>query len=450
MSKTITIKQGLNINLRGESEKIITEIEAGHYAVKPSDFNGVFPKLLVHEGDKVKAGTQIFYDKYRDNIKFSSPVSGIVKEIRRGAKRILLEVTIEADQQQSFVNFGKADPNTLSREAIVEKLLESGIWPVLRQRPYTVIANPDDDPKAIFISGFDTSPLAPDYDLLVHNQGDAFQTGIDALKKLTTGTIHLNLPTGDANSKVFTNSKNVQINFFKGPHPAGNSGTQINKIDPINKGEVVWHLRPQEILTIGRLFLEGRFNAERIIALTGSEVEKPKYFKTKIGASIAEIIKNNIKGNTVRYISGNALTGRKIDKIGFIGFYDAQVTVLPEGDYYEFFGWALPGFGKFSFSRSFPVFLNGKNKKYRLDTNLHGGERAFVMTGEMERVFPFDIYPMQLIKAIMVEDIDGMEKLGIYEVDEEDFALAEYIDTSKTEIQSIVRKGIDMMRKEMS
>jgi len=320
MSKTITIKQGLNINLRGESEKIITEIEAGHYAVKPSDFNGVFPKLLVHEGDKVKAGTQIFYDKYRDNIKFSSPVSGIVKEIRRGAKRILLEVTIEADHQQSFVNFGKADPNTLSREAIVEKLLESGIWPVLRQRPYTVIANPDDDPKAIFISGFDTSPLAPDYDLLVHNQGDAFQTGIDALKKLTTGTIHLNLPTGDANSKVFTNSKNVQINFFKGPHPAGNSGTQINKIDPINKGEVVWHLRPQEILTIGRLFLEGRFNAERIIALTGSEVEKPKYFKTKIGASIAEIIKNNIKGNTVRYISGNALTGRKIDKIGFIGF----------------------------------------------------------------------------------------------------------------------------------
>ncbi|MCF8365660.1 MAG: Na(+)-translocating NADH-quinone reductase subunit A [Bacteroidales bacterium] len=450
MSKTITIKQGLNINLQGEAEKIIAEVEAGHYAIKPIDFHGVFPKMLIHEGDKVKAGTQIFYDKYRDNIKFSSPVSGTVKEIRRGAKRALLEVSIEADTEQSFVDFGKADPNTLKREAIIEKMLQSGVWPVIRQRPYTVIADPKDDPKAIFISGFDSAPLGVDFDLIVHGQGETFQAGINALKKLTSGIIHLNLPAGDANSKVFTNSKNVQINFFKGPHPAGNVGTQINKIDPINKGEIVWFLRPQEVITIGRLFLEGRFNAERIIALTGSEVKSPKYYKTKLGASIAEIIRNNITQSNVRYISGNALTGRKIDKNGFIGFYDAQITVLPEGNYFEFFGWALPGFGKFSFSKSFPTFLNGKNKKYRLDTNLHGGERAFVMTGEMEKVFPFDIYPMQLIKSIIVDDIDAMEQLGIYEVDEEDFALVEYIDTSKTDIQEIVRRGIDMMRKEMS
>ncbi len=450
MSKTITIKQGLNINLLGEAEKTISEVEAGSYAIKPIDFHGVFPKLLVHEGDVVKAGTQIFYDKYRDNIKFSSPVSGTVKEIRRGAKRVLLEVTIEADAEQEFIEFGKADPNSLSREQIIKKLLESGVWPMIRQRPYTVIANPDEVPKAIFISGFDSSPLAPDYDLIVHGQGEAFQAGIDAIKKLTDGTVHLNLPAREAKSKVFTNSKNVQINFFKGPHPAGNVGVQINKLDPINKGEVVWHLRPQEVLSIGRLFTEGRFNPERIVALTGSEVEKPRYYKTKIGASIAEFIKDNIKEGKVRYISGNPLTGRKIDKNGFIGFYDGQITVLPEGDYYEMFGWALPGFGKFSFSKSFPTFLNGKNKKYRLDTNYHGGERAFVMTGEMEKVFPFDIYPMQLIKSIMIEDIDAMEKLGIYEVDEEDFALVEYIDTSKTELQHIVRKGIDLMRKEMS
>nr|NQU93044.1 Na(+)-translocating NADH-quinone reductase subunit A [Bacteroidota bacterium] len=450
MSEIITIKKGLNINLEGEAEKTITEIEAGIYAIKPPDFIGVFPKLLIQEGDKVKAGTPIFYDKYRDNIKFTSPVAGTIKEVKRGAKRVLLEIKIEADPEQESVDFKAGDPNSLTRGQIVEKLLESGVWPVIRQRPYTVIANPDDDPKAIFISGFDTNPLAPDYDLIVHGHGEEFQTGLDALKKLTGGKIHLNLPAGVTVSKVFTNSRKVQFNYFKGPNPAGNFGPQINKIDAINKGELVWQLRPQEVLTIGRLFSEGKYNTERIIALTGSEVLKPRYYKTRIGASIKEMVKDNVTEGKLRYISGNALTGRKIDKDGFVGFYDSQVTVLPEGDYYELFGWALPGLGKFSPSRTFLSWLGSNSKKYRLDTNFHGGNRAFVMTGEMEKVFPFDIYPMQLIKAIMVEDIDAMENLGIYEVDEEDFALAEYIDTSKTEIQSIVRKGLDTMRKEMS
>lgn len=450
MADTITIKQGLDINLLGDAEKVITEVDAGMYAIKPIDFIGVFPKVVVQEGDKVKAGSQLCFDKYRDNIWFTSPVSGTVKEVRRGAKRVLLEIIIEPDAQQQYEDFGKAAPNNLDRDQVLDKMLKSGVWPVIRQRPYTVIANPDDNPKAIFVSAFDTSPLAPDYNFIVEGQAEAFQTGLDALKKLTTGKIHLNLKGNGDNSSVFTNAKNVQINYFNGPHPAGNVGTQINKLDPVNKGEVVWHLRPQEVITIGRLFLEGRFNSERIIALVGSEVIKPMYIKTRIGASIKEIIKDNLKDGKLRFISGNPLTGKKIDKNGFISFYDSQLTVLPEGDYYEMFGWVLPGFGKFSFSRTFFSWLHPKDKKYRMDTNFHGGPRAFVITGEMEKVFPFDIYPMQLLKAIMIEDIDAMENLGIYEVDEEDFALIEFIDTSKTEAQYIVRKGLDIMRKEMS
>ncbi len=450
MSETITIKKGLDINLLGEAGRTLHSVDAALYAIKPVDFIGVFPKVLVQEGDKVKAGTQLFFDKYRDNIRFSSPVSGTVKEIRRGAKRVLLEIIIEADEQQQYEDFGKADPNSLSREKIIKVLLESGLWPVIRQRPYNVIANPDDKPKAIFISAFDTSPLAPDYNFIVEGQNEAFQAGLDALKKLTTGIIHLNLRSYGNQSEVFTNAKNVQINYFNGPHPAGNVGTQINKLDPINKGEVIWHLRPQEVLTIGRLFTEGRFNHERIIALTGSEVLKPAYFKAKAGVNISVLLESNLKEGKLRFISGNPLTGKTIDKNGFVSFYDSQVTVLPEGDYYEMFGWLLPGFGKFSHSRTFFSWLHSKTKKYRLDTNYHGGPRAFVMTGEMEKVFPFDIYPLQLIKAIMIEDIDAMENLGIYEVDEEDFALVEFIDTSKTEIQSIVRQGLDLMRKEMS
>ncbi len=449
MAETIKIKKGLDIRLNGEAEKTITSIKPDFFAIKPTDFIGVFPKLLIKEGDNVKAGDKIFFDKYRENIKFTSPVSGTVTEIKRGAKRVLLEIRIKADETQEYIDFGSAEPANLSREQIIEKLLESGVWPVIRQRPYTIIANPKDDPKAIFISAFDTHPLAPDYDLIVHGHGKEFQTGLDTLKKLTSGKIHLNLLDGNSQSKVFTNSKNVQINYFSGPHPSGNIGTQINKLDPINKGEVIWHLRPQEVLTIGRLFFEGRFNAERIFALTGSEVINPRYYKTCIGASIKEMTEDNTNEDKNRYISGNVLTGKKIENDGFIGFYDSQITVIPEGDHYDFFGWLLPGLDKFSFSRTFCSWFSPK-RKYILDTNLHGGVRALVVTGQFEKVFPLNIYPLQLIKSIIIEDIDLMENLGIYEVDEEDFALCEFIDTSKTEIQSIVRKGLDLMRKEMS
>jgi Na+-transporting NADH:ubiquinone oxidoreductase subunit A len=449
MSEVIKIRKGLAINLAGEAEKTVTEVKPEFCAIKPTDFVGVFPKLLVQEGEVVKAGSPLFFDKYHEKIHFSSPISGKVKELRRGEKRVLLEIVIESDGKDAAVDFGKEDPNKLKREQVIEKLLNSGLWPMIRQRPYSVIADPEDVPKAIFISAFDTAPLAPDYDLIVHNNGEAFQAGIDALAKLTEGFIHLNINADAPASGVFINCKRVQINKFSGKHPAGNTGTQIAFLDPINKGDVVWFLRPQEVLHIGRLFLSGRIDGTHMVALTGSEVKRPQYFKTKIGASVVDLIKDNLLNDHVRYISGNPLTGKRIERVGYVGFYDSQVTVIPEGDHYEFLGWALPGLKKFSFSHSFFTWMK-PGSRYRLDTNYNGSERAYVMTGQFEKVFGWDIYPLQLIKAILIEDVDLMEKLGIYEVDEEDFALCEFIDTSKTEIQSIVRKGLDLMRKEMS
>lgn len=449
MSTVYSIKKGLDIRLLGEAEKTVVDLNVQRFAIKPPDFNGCFPKVLVAEGDNVLAGSPLFFDKYRENILFTSPVSGKVVSIHRGAKRKLLEVIIEADGKEGAVNFEAGDPGKLDKEAIIAKMLKSGVWPMVRQRPYSVIANPADNPKAIFVSAFDTAPLAADFDLIVHGQGEAYQLGLDVLAQLTTGKVHLNVDAKNTTSKVFLNSKNVQINQFSGPHPASNVSVHISRLEPLNKGEVVWYLNTQEVLTIGRLFLTGKLDASRIIACTGSEVSKPRYYKTILGACIEGMVKGNVSEGLNRYISGNVLTGKQIEKEGFVGYYDSMVTVIPEGNYHEFFGWIMPGFTKFSFSSTFPAKLMPK-KKYRVDTNLHGGHRAFVMTGKFEKVFPFDIYPMQLIKAIMVEDIDLMEQLGIYEIDEEDFALCEVIDTSKTEIQAIVRQGLDLMRKEMS
>ncbi|MBN1340988.1 MAG: Na(+)-translocating NADH-quinone reductase subunit A [Bacteroidales bacterium] len=449
MSQTIYIKKGLDIKLHGEAEKKTDMAPAGEIALKPTDFNGVFPKLFVKEGDPVKAGTAVFFDKYRDNIVFTSPVSGTVTEVRRGAKRVMLEIVIRPDGKDEHEDFGKADPKTLHREQVAGKLLKSGIWPHIRQRPYSVIANPQDNPKSVFISAFDSSPLAPDYDYILEERGADFQTGLNALTRLTDGPVYLNLHNPKSRSKVFKEAANVEIRAFSGPHPAGNVGTQISRLDPINKGDIVWYVNPQAVVAIGKLFNEGIYDATRTIALTGSEVKNPRYYKTTTGVSMQDLLKNNIAQGNLRVISGNVLTGKRIEKIGYLGFYDYQITVIPEGDYYEFFGWAAPRLNKFSFSRSFFSWLM-PNKQYRLDTNLNGGKRAFVITGEFEKVFPFDIYPMHLIKSIMIEDIEQMENLGIYEVDEEDFALCEFIDPSKTDIQAIVRKGLDLMRKEMS
>lgn len=449
MSKVIKIKRGLDIPLQGDAEKVVRTAEpAKYYGVKPIDYNNMRTKLMAKVGDRVKAGTPLFYNKLQDYTQLPSPVSGKVVEVKRGERRKILEVVVEADSDIEYEEFGKADPSGLSKEQVTEKLVKSGLWPFIRQRPYSIVANPNDNPKAIFISAFDTAPLAPDYDLVVKGEAENFQRGIDVLSKLTSGTIHLNVNADYPASEVFTNTKGVQLNQFTGPHPAGNVGVQINHLDPINQGDIVWYIYPQDIITIGKLFDKGIYDASKVIALTGSEVHKPLYYRILRGSSIENLVKDNVTEGELRYISGNVLTGKKISSEGYLGHFDDQVTVIPEGNYYELFGWAVPGFNKYSAGKTFLSAL--RSKKYRLNTNLHGGERAYVMSGEYEKVFPMDIYPVQLVKAIMIEDIELMEKLGIYEVDEEDFALPEFVCTSKIPVQSIVRKGLDMMLEEMS
>ncbi len=449
MDKVIKLKRGLDIHLQGEAEKKVTRASApGSIALKPPDFHALVPKLSVHEGDEVKAGSPLFFDKYRPDILYTSPVSGHVKTIFRGERRRILEVIVTPDGREDHLSFRKGDPLAMKREEIREELLKSGVWPFIRQRPFDHVADPESTPKAVFISLFDTAPLAPDYAFILKGEEKVFQTGINALSVLSGGKVHLGVHP-DLSDAAFTGTlKNVEVHSFKGPHPAGNVGIQIHHIDPVNKGDVVWVVNPQDVLIIGRLFEEGIYDPQRIVALAGSEVKEPQYYRTTVGASIEPLVEDNVKAGDVRYISGNVLTGTKIKKKGYLGFYDSLVTVIPEGHYSEFFGWLMPGFGKFSFSRSFFSWLTPK-KKYRLDTNLHGGHRALVFAGLYERVLPMDILVMQLLKAMIIKDIDLMENLGIYEVVEEDIALCEVVDPSKTEMQSILRNAINVLIKEL-
>lgn len=449
MSKDIRIRKGVDIKLKGTAEKIYANTpQSETFAVKPTDFVGVMPKLIAREGDEVKAGSPLFYSKDNDKVKFPSPVSGEVVEIVRGEKRKILEIKILADKEIKYEDFGTADPSALSREGVIEKLLNSGTWSYIRQRPYGTIANPEAKPKSIFISAFNSAPMAADNDFALHGMEKEFQTGLDAVAKLTEGKVHLNIDGKSNPSTVFTNAKNVQINKVSGPHPAGNVGIQIHHIDPIKKGETVWYLYPQDVVTIGRLFLEGKYDASRIVALTGSEVLKPKYYKMLSGASIKGLVENNVTDGNNRFISGDVFTGTKIAQDGYLGFYDTQIAVLPEGDEPEFMGWLAPGFGKFSISRTFTWFLN-KNKEMALNTNAHGEERAFVVSGEYESVLPMDIYPVHLLKSIMTGDVEAMERLGIYEVIEEDMALCEVVCTSKIDVQDILRDGLTLAQKEL-
>lgn len=451
MSAFVKIKKGLNIKLLGEAEKSIKQLPMPEiFAVKPTDFPGLTPKLSVKPGDEVKAGSVLFYDKYQEQIKFCSPVSGEIAEVLRGEKRKILEIKILPDKDVSYLQFEKANPNNLQREEIIERLLASGVWPLIRQRPFGIVARPGDIPKSIFISTFDSSPLAPDYNFIMPADDTDFQTGLDALCKLTTGKVHLNIHADLPTAPIFTNAKGVQLNTITGPHPSGNIGTQIHHIDPVNKGESVWHINPQDVLIVGRLFNQGIFDATRVIAFTGSQVIQPQYYRTIIGCSIKNKIDDaGVKEGENRYISGNILSGKQISAYGYLGFYDAQITAIPEGDSYEFMGWLAPGFKKFSVSRAFFSWLT-PNKKHAPDTNLHGEERPFVVTGEYEKVFPMDILPVQLLKSILIEDIDMMEKLGIYEVVEEDFALCEVICTSKIKSQEIIRRGLNIMQREFA
>lgn len=450
MNQPIKLRKGLTIRLKGEADKVIAlNFSSKCYAVKPPDFIGITPKLLIKEGDLVNAGTPLFHAKHNEKILFTAPVSGKIAMIERGEKRIIQQIIIEADAETNYLDFPKYKPEELTREQIIDLLCKSGTFPYIRQRPYHCIANPAEIPKAIFISGFNTAPLAPDIDFMVHGKGEYFQTGINALCKLTNGTVHLNLLADNINSKVLSNTKGVQFNYFKGRHPAGNTGVQMHHIDPLNKGEVAWFIHPQDVIIIGKLFKDGRYDACKLVALTGSEISNPKYYKIINGASIEKMLEKNTSNKELRCISGNVLTGTKIEKNGFVSFYDDQITIIPEGKKHEFLGWAMPGFNKFSLSKTYFSWLMPA-KKYTINTNFHGGERAFVLTGQYEKVLPMDILPMHLLKAIITEDIDMMEKLGIYEVAEEDFALCEFICPSKIEIQEIIRKGLDLIKKEMS
>lgn len=448
MSKDIRIRKGVDIKLPGQAEKVYAQVPASEtYFLKPTDFHGLNPKLLVKVGDEVVAGSPIFFDKYNENIRCCSPVSGEVVEIQRGEKRKILGVKILADKELKYQEFS---PNPQgSREEIIEKLCEAGLWPMMKKRPFNVIADPSEKPKAIFISAFDSAPLAADNDFIVHGLEAEFQSGLDIVAKLTEGKVHLNVDAKTNPSPVFSGAKGVQINKINGPHPAGNVGVQIHHIDPINKGEVVWVLTPQDVLSIGRFFKTGKYDASKIVALAGSLVEKPRYYRVISGCQVNHMLQDNLKEGDHRVISGNVLTGDKISKDGYLGFYHNLVTVIPEGNEYDFMGWIAPGFGKFSLSRTFFSWLS-PSKAYDMNANLHGEERAYVMSGQYEDVFPFDIYPVHLIKAIMMEDVEALEELGIYEVAEEDFALCEFACTSKVNVQEIVREGLDLVKKECS
>jgi len=450
MSKEIRLKKGLNINLLGEADKVYASVKpTERYVVKPTDFHGLTPKLAVKVGEKVKAGTTLFFDKYNDKVNFCAPVSGEVIDIVRGAKRKILEVVLKADAVIEYEQFTTDTAKNISRVQIIDTMLKAGIWPFVRQKPYDIVANPTDMPKAIFISAFNSAPLTIDNDFALYGLDELFQKGLDYITQLTSGKTHLNIDGNTNSSKVFTGAKRVEINKISGAHPAGNVGIQVHHIDPINKGEVVWYLQPQDVIAIARLFTEGKYDVSRIIALAGSQVKKPRYYRIIAGATITNLLVDNLNEGDNRIISGDILTGQHINVNGTLGFYDTTITVIEEGKEQEFLGWILPGLHKFSASKTFLSWLT-PSKKYTLNANMHGEERAYVMTGEYEKVLPMDIFPAHLIKACMIEDIELMENLGIYEVSPEDFALCEFVCTSKIEVQTIIRNSLELVRKENS
>ena len=449
MADLVKIKRGLDIPLVGEAEKTLQEApKAEMYAVIPDDFHGVVPKILVKSGDAVKVGTPLMCDKNRPEVNFVSPVSGTVEAVNRGERRKVLEIVVKSDGKFESVEFEKLDAKKMDAQAIKDTLLQSGLFAFIKQRPYDVIANPEVAPRDIFVTAFDSAPLAPEFEFVAKDEEAALQAGVDVLAKLTNGKVYVGV---NATSQIKLNG--CEVVKFQGAHPAGNVGVQIANIAPISKGEVVWTISAFDLLLIGRLFTTGKLDFTRIITLAGSEVEAPKYVKTTMGASIASVINGNVKkaDHNQRIISGNVLTGTKVSAQDYLRAYSSQITIIPEGDdCNEFVGWATPGCGKFSVSRTFGSWLFGKNKKYNIDARLRGGERGIIMSGEYDSVFPMDILPEFLVKAVIAFDIDKMENLGTYEVAPEDFALCEFVDTSKLPLQQIIRNGLDALMKEMN
>ena len=448
MSKDIRIRKGFNLNLEGEADKILVDINPSKtFALKPDDFFATTPKLLVKEGAKVEKGTPLFFAKENPRIHFVSPVSGEVTAIVRGAKRKILEVVITDDGANKSVKHDIPALNDLDAEQTKEVLLKAGAWPFITQRPYGTIARPEDTPKAIFVSTYTTAPLDVDYDFLLKNNKAEFQKGIDVLAKLSENVT----VTADASFKgFFEKVTNADVVGVSGMHPAGNVGVQIHHLNPINAGERVWVVNPEDVVNIGALFATGEFSAQRTVAVVGSSVKNPQYYKATIGASIPalmETVKVEDEGQK-RYINGDVLSGTATSPEGYLSYYNNVFSVIPEGNEYRMFGWLpfvdnnIPSMSKTSLS-----WLFGK-RKAKVNTNLNGEERALVVTGEMEQVLPMDIYPMQLIKACMIEDVERMEALGIYEVVPQDFALVDYSSTSKLEAQEIIQQGIELMIKE--
>lgn len=455
MRDVIKIKKGLTIDLKGKPEKkIVDTIHAEYYSICPEDFHGLAPKLSVKPGDKVLAGTAILYDKNHPEVKVVSPVSGEVVEVNRGEKRKILNVLIAADKQQEYLSFEKKDLKKSSPDEIKQYLAQAGLFSYIKQRPYDIIANPADSPRDIFISCIFSAPLAPDFEFITQREIEHFIAGLRVIARLTTGCVYLAL-SPDTQLELPDLPDNIKKVYFEGPHPTGNVGVQINHLKPVNKGEIVWTINALDVLFFGRLFARGVVDLTRLVALTGSEVKETGYFSILPGAPIKGMVENNVNENSgeLRYISGHVLTGKKITAEGYLDYYANQVTVIPEGkDVHEFFGWASPGINKFSFSKTFLSTLLGLKKKEGvvLDARLKGGHRTIIMSNEYDRVFPMDILPEFLIKAIIAFDVDKMENLGIYEVAPEDFALCEFVDTSKLELQQLVRNGLQLLHKEMS
>ena len=457
MANLIKTKRGLNIPVNGRPiEMIGISTLPKEFALIPDNYPGITPKMLVKEGDEVKAGTPVFYEKQFPGMNFVSPVSGKIKAVNRGERRKIMNIIIESDEKMTYASFEKSNLSNLSAEEIISKMQQAGLWAYIKQRPYDVIANPTKTPKAIFISSFDTAPLAPNNDFVMSAQMTDFQTGVDALAKIAT--VHLGVKYGK--KTPFSAVKNVVITEYDGPHPIGNVGIQINKVSPVNKGEVVWTINPQDVLFIGRFFNKGIVDFSRTIALTGPCVKSPQYYQTVVGANIETLVQGNkISGNTShRFISGNVLTGIHVRGNGWLDPYATQITVLEEGnDIHELMGWGMPRFRKFSVSRTFFTFIFETklmrrlfgNMKYKWDTRLMGGRRAMIMSGEYDKVLPMDIYPEFLFKAMITNDLDKMEALGAYEIAPEDVALCEFVCTSKLPLQQIVRNALDYMKKEL-
>ena len=445
------LRQGFDVNLLGDAEEVIEDKPVRTFAVQPPNFIGMspIPKVVPEVGATVQAGDVLFFDKKHPDVKYTAPVSGEVIEVNRGAKRSIASVVVLADREPSFRQFDVPGDDA-DREALVAFLLATGAWPMLRQRPYNVVPDPRDVPKAVFVSTFDTAPLAPDLNLVVDGHEVAFQRGLDVLARLTPGRVNLGLDGRGTPHVAFANALGVDKHYFRGEHPAGNVGVHIHHVDPVAADQVVWTAGVQEVITLGNLFLTGRFDPVRVVALTGAEFDRPRYLRTRLGARVGDLVagEHTASDNDVRLVSGDVLSGAEVTESDFLHFHDDQLTAIEEGNYFELFGWLLPINPRPSRSGTFPNKLFGSDYKFKATTNSHGEKRAFVVTGEYEAVLPMDVLPQHLMKAIMVNDFERMEGLGIYELVEEDIAICEFACTSKQPLQRILRQGLEVMREQ--